>query len=186
VRKGVAAPMSEKTYRVLVTREDDAWLADVKGLSGAHTYARSLAGLDRSVREVIVLMADLPDEDLDSVDVAYEYRTGSTEVDKEAGRLRRLRADLDRQSRDVNARTAKLARELVAAGWSVRDVGALLGISPQRVSQLANVRATPRRGRSTKASQEPKTSRQRATAVSKVARSRSTAAKRTAAQRSSA
>lgn len=178
--------MSENTYRVRVTREDDTWLADVKGLSGAHTYARSLAGLDRSVREVIVLMTDLPDKAMDSLDLAYDYRTGSEDVDKEAGKLRRLRADLERDSRDVNARTEKLARQLVAAGWSVRDVGALLGISPQRVSQLANVRATPGRGRTTKVGKSTKAARQRASAVSKVARSRSTAAKTAAARSPSA
>jgi predicted transcriptional regulator len=34
------------------------------------------------------------------------------------------------------ARTSEAAAELVARGMSVRDVAALLGISPQRVSQL--------------------------------------------------
>lgn len=177
--------MSEKTYHVVVTREDDAWLAEVVDLPGAHTYARSLAGLDRSVREVVVLMADLPDEALDSVDLAYAYRTGSADVDEEADSLRRLRVELDRQARDVNARTESLARQLVAQGWSVRDVGTLLGISPQRVSQVAGVRPATQRGRTTKARTTESTSRQRTT-VSKVARSRSAAAKKAAARRSSA
>ena len=104
--------MSEKTYDVVVIREDDAWLADVPELPGAHTYAGSLAGLDRSVREVVVLMADLPDDALDTVQLAYEYRTGSRQVDDEAGTLRHLRAELDRQSREVNTRTEKLARQI--------------------------------------------------------------------------
>lgn len=170
--------MSENSYRVHVTREDGAWLANVVGLSGAHTYARSLAGLDRSVREVIVLMADLPDKAIDSLDLAYEYRTGSADVDKEAGKLRRLRLDLDRQSRDVNARTEQLARQLVAEGWSVRDVGALLGISPQRVSQLAGVGTSSGQRRTTKAAKPTKSARRRSTAISKLAHNRSIAAKR--------
>lgn len=53
--------MSE-SYRVRVTQEDGAWLAEIPDLEGGHTYARTLAGLDRAVREVIVLADDLPDE----------------------------------------------------------------------------------------------------------------------------
>ncbi|MDQ2874318.1 MAG: hypothetical protein M3Y33_05715 [Actinomycetota bacterium] len=54
--------MSEHWYRVVVTREDGHWLADVPELDGAHTYARSFPALDRAVREVVVLAAGLPDE----------------------------------------------------------------------------------------------------------------------------
>lgn len=53
------------TYRVVVRRDpEDArfWLANVDGLPGAHTSSRSLATLDRYIREVIVLAADLPDD----------------------------------------------------------------------------------------------------------------------------
>lgn len=60
-REGMVA-MSQRTFRVVVTREDGQWLADVPGLTGAHTYARSLPSLDQAVREVVVLAADLPDE----------------------------------------------------------------------------------------------------------------------------
>jgi predicted RNase H-like HicB family nuclease len=49
------AAVSERAYRVVVTREDGRWLADVPGLEGAHTYARSLPALDQAVREVVVL-----------------------------------------------------------------------------------------------------------------------------------
>jgi hypothetical protein len=59
--KGMAAVKSG-TYRVIITREDGLWLADVPSLQGAHTYARSLPALDQAVREVVVLAADLPDD----------------------------------------------------------------------------------------------------------------------------
>jgi predicted RNase H-like HicB family nuclease len=47
---------------VIVTREDGSWLAGVPTVPGAHTFARSLAGVARSIREVIILMADLHDD----------------------------------------------------------------------------------------------------------------------------
>ena len=57
----MADAIEQPTYRVMATREDDAWLADVPELPGAHTFARTLPALDKAVREVIVLAADLPD-----------------------------------------------------------------------------------------------------------------------------
>jgi len=69
------AAVSERVYRVAVTREDGHWLADVPDLQGAHTYARSLPGLDQAVREVIVLAADLPDEAMPKLVIDYDYHT---------------------------------------------------------------------------------------------------------------
>lgn len=64
------------SYRVVVTREGDSRLADVPELEGAHTWARNLPAFDRAVREVVVLAADLPDEAMPDLDLAYEYHTG--------------------------------------------------------------------------------------------------------------
>lgn len=130
--------MSDTTYRVVVTREDGHWLADVPALDGAHTYARSLAGLDRSVREVIVLAADLPDDAMTGLRVDYEFRTGDPAVDSVAADVRTLRAQADQLAATASRRTAEAARQLVGHGLSVRDTAVALGISPQRVSQLTS------------------------------------------------
>jgi hypothetical protein len=129
---------STTTWQVRVTREDGSWLAEVQGLAeGSATWARNLPTLDRSVREVIVLGADLPDEAMDTLDIAYEYRTGDPALDAAAADLRARRTDLAEAAAALTQDTAAHARALVEAGWSVRDVAALLGISPQRVSQMA-------------------------------------------------
>lgn len=130
--------MSDATYRVVVTREDGAWLADVPGLEGAHTFARSLAGLDRSVREVIVLVADLPDDAMGGLRLDYRFQTGDPAVDDVAGDVRALRAKADELAATASRRTAEAARQLVEHGLSVRDTAIALGISPQRVSQLTD------------------------------------------------
>lgn len=130
------AAMSGDTYRVVVTREDGHWLADVPALEGAHTYARNLPTLDQAVREVVVLAADLPDEAMPALVLDYEYHTGDANLDTTAREVRQLRRQADELAAAAAARTSRAAAELVARGLSVRDVAALLGISPQRVSQL--------------------------------------------------
>jgi predicted RNase H-like HicB family nuclease len=130
------AAVSERVYRVVATREDGHWLADVPDLQGAHTYARSLPGLDQAVREVIVLAADLPDEAMPKLVIDYDYHTGDSELDSTAMEVRRLRRQADELAAAATAQTEQAAIRLVARGLSVRDAAALLGISPQRVSQL--------------------------------------------------
>jgi DNA-binding NarL/FixJ family response regulator len=125
-----------RTYGVVVTRENDQWLADVPELQGAHTYARSLPSLDQAVREVIVLADGLPDQAIPELRLEYDYHTGDPELDASALEVRRLRRQADELAATATARTGKVAARLVARGLSVRDVAALLGISPQRVSQL--------------------------------------------------
>jgi len=125
-----------ESYRVVVTREDGHWLADVPELAGAHTFARTLPSLDKAVREVVVLAADLPDEEMGALRLAWEYRTGDTTLDEEAAQVRALRAEADQLTARAGARTAAMARELVTRGMSVRDIAVLLGVSPQRVSQM--------------------------------------------------
>lgn len=121
-----------KTYRVVVTRDESGmWLADVPELEGSSTYARTLTALDKAVREVIVLGADLPDDVMASLALDYDYRTGDPRVDELAARVRRERATIAA----VEEHTAAAARQL-APDYSVRDAGMLLGISYQRVSQL--------------------------------------------------
>lgn len=136
-----------RVYRVVVRRDpEDArfWLADVEGLPGAHTSSRSLATLDRYVREVIVLAADLPDAAGDGAALEWIYQTGDRDLDRAAERLRRQRQEIETAAAELADRTGALARELVAERrFSVREAAALLGISSARVDQL--VRRQPHR-----------------------------------------
>lgn len=59
------------SYHVHVTREGDQWLADVPELEGSQTYASSLTALDRYIREVIVLGADLPDDAMNELALTW-------------------------------------------------------------------------------------------------------------------
>jgi hypothetical protein len=79
--------MTKLVYRVTVTREGDAWPAEVPGLAGGHTYARTLAALDKAVREVIVLAVDLPDEAMGDLTITWDYHTGDDAVDEQTARI---------------------------------------------------------------------------------------------------
>jgi len=130
------------TYPVVVTREGGQWLADVPTLGGAHTYARSLARLDRSVREVIAMAADLPYNAMPNLPLHYSFSTGDPAID-EAGTIRDLRVQAKRLTEEASARTDEAARRLTSRGVSVRDAAELLGISPQRVAQLSPQHVSP-------------------------------------------
>lgn len=133
--------MNQQAYRVIVTREDGQWLADVPDLEGTHTHARTLRALDRAVREAIVIGADLPDDALGWVLLDYDYRSGDAQLDADAAQLRRRRAELAGLAGEVEERTRELGSRGVGAGLPVRDVAVMLGVSHQRVAQVA-----PRRG----------------------------------------
>jgi predicted RNase H-like HicB family nuclease len=122
-------------YRVIVTREDGQWLAEVPELEGTHSYASSLTALDRAVREALVLGADLPDEAMADLEIAYSYAI-EDELVAEANHLRAEREELARREEALKARTQQLAIELTKRGFSARDAGPLLGISHQRISQV--------------------------------------------------
>jgi hypothetical protein len=122
-------------YTVRVTREHDAWLADVVGLEGAHTFARTLGALDGHVREVIALVENLEDGAEAALHVRYEYRNMPDDF-IEATRVGDRRAELGAEQALVAERTEVVARRLVAAGVSMRDIAVVLRMSPGRVSQI--------------------------------------------------
>jgi len=123
------------SYEVIVTREDGAWLADVPAVAGAHTFARTLTGLRRSVREVIIVMDDLPDD----AEVAMVFRFDvDDETVTDAARLGQERRAIAAREADVMAGTARSVGDLIEHGYSVRDAAELLNITAGRVSQLAN------------------------------------------------
>lgn len=124
-------------YRVVVTREDTSWLADVPELEGVHTFARTLRKLDESVREAVVMAADLPDEAMPDLEFDYEYRLGDQVLDAQVRELRDARRELADRQATVDRITRSLVTEAAASlHLSQRDVAVLAGLSHQRVDQL--------------------------------------------------
>ena len=122
-------------YHVVVTRDGDGWMADVTALPGTHTWAKSLRALDRSVREVIGMVEDLPRSAEAALDLEMDYRTGDPVLDERAGKLRALRREQERAAAEIASDTSELLRRF-AAQLSVGDAAVLLGVSKGRISQL--------------------------------------------------
>lgn len=125
------------TYQAEVTREGRWWMVAIPELDGL-TQARHLREAADMAREYIAAATDTPLEDVE-VEVTVKAVDG-VRVAEELAKIRRERARAAQLEMDASARTARLAQELVAARVPMRDVGALLHVSHQRVHQLVSHR----------------------------------------------
>lgn len=123
------------SYTAEVTRENDAWIATVVDLPGAHTFAKNLTALDAAVREVISLVAELGDD----IPIEVDYRYLNLDATAlEAARLGEQRKALLAQQDRLGLEAVARAEALIKAGYSVRDISGLLAMSPGRVSQITS------------------------------------------------
>ena len=117
-------PRPELVAEPLELEGRDSTPRDVKRASGC------------AVREVIVLGADLDHDQVGALDIAHRSGTGDDSVDLGTAVLRSRRSDLAEATAALTHEPTAIARDLGARGWSVRDDAPMLGISPQRVSQV--------------------------------------------------
>lgn len=123
-----------ETIRVSAVR-DDGWWVGTFTLDGREmgTQARRLDQLEAMVLDAAALMTDRPESDFTAL-VKVEDPRYADLVDEY-----RARAEVAAEAEALAARTS---RETVAAlredGLPMRDVARLMGISTQRVSQLAH------------------------------------------------
>lgn len=123
--------MTKKRVKVTVRRDPEdrsAWLVNVAGTPGAHTFGRSLGEAKRHGVEVLALWFELePDE----FEIDWDVRLGNLAGPVKQARAAMAHAEADRIRRD------DAVRALTEAGMSYRDIAELLGLSHQRVAQIA-------------------------------------------------
>lgn len=120
------------TITATATRSGDWWAVEFTTTAGTRfTQARRLDQVDAMVRDI----CDLDGIEVDQVDVIPV--TSSTEAEAVA-RYRDAADQAARASEQASAASRSAVRELRDAGLSVRDVATLMGVTPQRVSQLAS------------------------------------------------
>lgn len=125
------------TYTVRYERDESGWwVAQVKESPAAITQGRTIAEARRRIREALALALDDDAKAekaklIDDVKLPADVRRAL--VRAQVAR-KRLEADAAVAQASTTAAIAKLVKKL---GLSVRDAGELLGISYQRVQQLA-------------------------------------------------
>jgi len=121
--------MNATTYRVTAKRWAQGWELHISGVGV--TQASTLERADRAVRDYL---ATILDAEAISDEVVITPDLDGLEVDVAAAR--EAVADAARLQKEAAGKSREVARALRAAGLSVSDTAAVLGISRGRVSQL--------------------------------------------------
>lgn len=125
------------TYRATAVRDGRWWSVQIHGLPenyAGFTQGRDLDEARAMAREATALLLDVPEDEI-AIDLHVDVADPLLD---ELAAARRAREEAAIAEQHMLARAA---RELTEKGISQRDAGRLLGISHQRVAQLAPKRA---------------------------------------------
>ncbi|MCL2595055.1 MAG: hypothetical protein FWD83_06000 [Promicromonosporaceae bacterium] len=132
-----------KHYSAVATREGRWWSIEIEGVGV--TQARSLRAAPTVAAGMLSAVFDV-DESEFTVDVIPRLDPA---VSKHVHDARAAARDLAVQQQAVAAQSKQVAIELRQTGMSSNDVADVLGVSPQRVSQLIAGSTFARRRRAT-------------------------------------
>lgn len=127
------------TYHVDVYRDDRWWMIRVPELDGTQgineviSQARRYAEIESQARDLIALVADVAPS---TIELDLHITVENLDVTATAEQIatdRKAAAEAERRFLDESARAA---RELKAAGVTLRDIGDIIGVSFQRAGQL--------------------------------------------------
>lgn len=118
-------------YTVRAKRAGKYWELHIDGVGV--TQSRNLTtDADEMIRSYVHMMKDVP-----AASVAFTILPDiGGDLGAEAVAARKAAEAAERAVKDSAARNRSVARALLAAGITGRDAAAILGVTPQRVSQL--------------------------------------------------
>ncbi len=119
-------------YTVRARRVGGWWALDAEGLRGVHTQVRRIDQAEDMARDAIAGVLDVAPGSFEVV-VVPEVPDTVRAIVAQATKARSQAAHAQAEAAHL---TRKAAQQLVGEGLTVRDAGALLGISHQRVAQL--------------------------------------------------
>ena len=122
-------------YNVTAKRWKHGWELHIDGVGV--TQSRTLDTAEQMVRDYV---ETLTDQDISKAAVMIVPELGP--LDRKIRAVREQLAIADRRQQEASRAYRALAAELRAAGLSVSDTAAILGVSRGRVSQLSRAPAT--------------------------------------------
>lgn len=122
-----------KVYEATATREGRWWLVRVPEVEGAVTQARHAREIGEMAAGVVQALLDL--EEPPEVKVTIELPAVVDTAWQEASDLHRSAADAEQRAAALRR---QVIRQLLADGWTQTDASTALGLSQQRVQQLAH------------------------------------------------
>lgn len=123
-------------YDITVTREGRWWMISVPAIDGL-TQARRLSEIEPMARSLIAVTADIPASHVEIGETRIMV-PGLGDVTDYTTEVARARARAEAAETEAANVMQEKARRLVAAQVPLRDAAEMLGVSYQRVHQLAN------------------------------------------------
>jgi len=134
-----------RTYRVVYERDASGWwVASVRGVRGCHTQGRTVEEARRRIVEALQLFA----HNARKANIVDDVRLpkSATKAIRAYAALRRRADQEDRRASTAARRAVRVLRE-GNLKLSARDAARVLGLSHQRVHQLAQRRSGGRSSR---------------------------------------
>ena len=123
------------TYTATATRGTRSWTVQCDQVPAAISEVTRLDQAADHQREAIAFVLDVPESDV----TVTVHASLEAELEAELNSVRDLEAQLAQLEHDTRKRRVELISDLQRAGLSLRDVGSVLDISPQRVHQLTRL-----------------------------------------------
>jgi predicted RNase H-like HicB family nuclease len=124
-------------YTATYTHEDDGWwTVRIKEVQGVHSQGRSISQARNRVREALSLFVD----DAETAEIADDIKLPPV-VRKFIMKVEAVTRDAERSLARMAKAKEQAARKLITT-MSVRDAGAVLGVSHQRVQQLVKAKGS--------------------------------------------
>lgn len=123
---------SPARYEVLLSSKDGIWLIEATRLKGVRSFGKTVVEAANNIREALAASEDLDNWD----DLVLDYTFGDASASDAVKRFREAAIAEKEASVERAEALACVIESLRARGMSYRDIGAVVGLSHQRVAQL--------------------------------------------------